>query len=272
MNRFDKQYADSVRHILRQPAELNQRTNHAVRAQAGMTIRVDLEKDGFPLLSLRKMPWSFVPEVMWMLSGVKDLHWLSQHTKIWDSFAEEDGTVTAAYGNRWRNRFGVDQLAEVIQKLDQDPSSRHGVVMAWDPATDLTVPQKNVPCPVMFTLNVIAGRLNMHLVVRSNDMALGHPTDVAGYALLTHMLAQRLALMPGMLTVSISNAHVYENQVPFMEELVSRETRTEEVRLKLPKDAYSRAVALDPSLIREIKDSFSGYLPGEPMKDIPIAM
>ena len=103
-------------------------------------------------------------------------------------------------------------------------------------------------------------------------MALGHPTDVAGYALLTHMLAQRLALMPGMLTVSISNAHVYENQVPFMEELVSRETRTEEVRLKLPKDAYSRAVALDPSLIREIKDSFSGYLPGEPMKDIPIAM
>ena len=57
-----------------------------------------------------------------------------------------------------------------------------------------------------------------------------------------------------------------------MEELVSRETRTEEVRLKLPKDAYSRAVALDPYLIREIKDSFSGYLPGEPMKDIPIAM
>lgn len=272
MTKFDNQYADSVRHILGQPAELNQRTNHAVRAEAGMTMRTDLEEDGFPLLSLRKMPWSFIPEVIWMLSGVRDLHWLSQHTKIWDSFAEKDGTVTAAYGNRWRHHFGLNQLSEVIAKLDADPSSRHGVVMIWDPSIDLTVPQKNVPCPVMFTLNVIQGRLNLHLVIRSNDMALGHPTDVAGFALLTHILAQRLALMPGVLTVSISNAHVYENQVSFMEVLVGRTGQEGEVRLKLPKDAYSRATALDPSLIREIKDGFSGYTPSEAMKDIPIAL
>jgi len=272
MTGFDKQYTDTVRHILQQAPELNQRTNHAVRAEVGMTIRVDLEKEGFPLLSLRKMPWSFIPEIMWMLSGVKDLHWLSQHTKIWDSFAETDGTVTAAYGMRWRSTFGVDQLGNVMEKLSMDPSSRHGVVMMWDPSTDLTIPQKNVPCPVMFTLNVIQGRLSLHLVLRSNDMALGHPTDIAGFALLNHILAQKLSLIPGVLTVSISNAHVYENQVAYMEELIERTTQTEEVRLKLPADTYDRACGLDPSLIREIKDGFSGYFPGEIMKDIPIAI
>jgi len=271
MTSFDNAYSDSVSHILHQQPELNQRTNHAVRAIAGLDIRTDLELDGFPLLSLRKMPWSFIPEIMWMLSGVKDLHWLSQHTKIWDSFAEADGAVSAAYGARWRSRFGLDQLGTVMEKLSADPSSRHGVVMMWDPATDLTIPQKNVPCPVMFTLNVIQGKLNLHLVLRSNDMALGHPTDVAGFALLNHILAQKLSLNPGVFTVSISNAHVYENQVEHMEELVLRTSQTEKVSLKLPADTYDRACGLDPSLIQEIKKGFLGYLPGEAMKGIPIA-
>ena len=272
MSRFDRDYQEALARILEQPPELNRRTGHAVRAVAGLTLETDLEEDGFPLLSLRKMPWSFVPEVMWMLSGSRDLRWLSGHTKIWDSFAEDDGTVAAAYGHRMRHQFGVDQLSEAVRKLSEDPSTRHGVVMIWDPSDDIEVPKKNVPCPVMFTVNVIHGRLNLHLVIRSNDMVLGHPTDVAGFALIAHLLAGKLGVMPGKLTVSISNAHVYENQVGVATELLARDTRTEHVRLRVPADAYDRACGLDPELIGELKVSFSGYLPGEAIKNIPIAL
>lgn len=272
MSRYDELYKDALKLVLAQPAELNLRTGKAVRAYAGLALRTDLEEDGFPLLSLRKMPMSFIPEVMWILSGTKDTKWLSAHTKIWDAFKEEDGTVGAAYGYRIRQSFGVDQLDEVVQKLSDDPSTRHGVVQIWDASEDLTVKRKNVPCPVMFTVGVSHGQLNLHLVLRSNDMVLGHPTDVAGFALMAHMLAQRLGVMVGVLTVSISNAHVYEDQVKFAEELVSRDSSTEEVRLLLPRDSYSRACGLDSELLGEIKAGLRGYRPGEAMKNIPIAM
>lgn len=276
MSRFDSEYQDALRLIVSDGAlELNQRTGVAVRALPGVQIRTDLEVDGFPLLSLRKLPMSFIPEVMWMLSGQDDLHWLSQHTKIWDSFAE-DGKVTSAYGKRMRHWNGtdyrVDQLGAAIEKLAQDPSTRHAVVSIWDPNIDVWVKQRNVPCPVMFTLGVMQGRLNLHLTIRSNDMVLGHPTDVAGFALMTHLIAQKLGVMPGVLTVSISNAHVYENQMPFANELCERATTTEEVRLRLPADAYDRACGLDPSLIQEIKAGITGYAPQPAMKDIPIAL
>lgn len=272
MNKFDSAYRGVLMDCLGAVPELNARTGKAVHARAGVTFRTDLETDGFPLLSIRKMPWSFVPEVMWMLSGSKSTEWLSSHTKIWDSFTEPDGTVATAYGNRWRHSFGVDQLDITLRKLSEDPSDRHAVVSIWDAREDLTIRRKNVPCPVMFTLNVIGGRLNLHLVIRSNDMMLGNPTDVAGFALLQCMLAQRLKLRRGILTVSISNAHVYGDQVPFAEELLRRDSETARVDLDLPQNSYARACGLDHELVGEIKSAFSGYKPAEALKGIPIAL
>lgn len=258
--------------IAMQWPEMNARTGVEVRAMPGTTYWTDVQKDGFPLLALREMRFSFVPEMMWFLSGSNKIDWLSRHTKIWDSFAEDNGQVTSAYGFRWRHHFGVDQLEVALQKLRDDPSSRHAVVMMWDPATDLTVKQKNVPCPFTFTLNVIQGRLHMHLVVRSNDMVLGFPTDVAGFALLLHILAQELKMRPGVLTVSISNAHVYENQLEAVHEMAERFAETKPVSFQLPPDAYRRAKELDETLIEDIKAGFRGYRPHPPIKNIPIAL
>lgn len=273
MTKFDRDYKEILHRIVADGAlELNRRTGVAVRALPGITIQVDLEKDGFPLLSLRKIPMSFIPEIMWMLSGRKDTTWLSGFTKIWDSFKDKDGTISSAYGYRWRHAFDVDQIDEVIRKLSEDPSTRHGVVQIWDAREDLTVPQKNVPCPVMFTLNIINGRLNLHLVIRSNDMVLGHPTDIAGFALLNHLFASRLNVLPGVLTVSISNAHIYENQMDAVREILSRESSTKHIRLVLPENAYSRACGLDSELVGELKAAVCGYTPGPAIKNIPIAL
>jgi thymidylate synthase len=273
MTKYDRDYlAAMIQLHLVGYEEVNQRTGKEVRSLPGVTFRTDLEADGFPLLSLRKLPMSFIPEVMWMLSGSKRSAWLSRHTKIWDAFADDEGIIEAAYGHRWRYHFDVDQLEFAIMKLRMDPSTRHAVVVMWDPKEDVTTPRKNVPCPVMFTLMVMGGRLHLHLVIRSNDMVLGHPTDVAGYALLTHILAQHLGVKPGVLTVSISNAHYYLDQQDAVNELMSRNTETRKVVLTLPENAYRRSMELDDSLIKEIKDGITEYKPGPAIKNIPIAL
>lgn len=269
--RYDVQYKRLLKDIMENGIEdLNHRTKVKVRALPGQTLRIDLEKE-FPLLSLRRLSFSFIPEIMWMLSGSNTTEWLSKHTKIWNSFTEKDGTITSAYGHRWRHHFDFDQLDAVLKKLKKDPSSRHGVVMMWSPKVDLIVPQKNVPCPYTFTLNIIGGKLHLHLIIRSNDMILGNPTDVAGFALLTHLLAQELNVNVGILTISISNAHIYENQYYVAEEIINRKYG-ERPDFIVPKNAYKRACKLDDTLIEEIKNGIVGYRPKDAIKNIPIAL
>lgn len=259
--------------LLQTPKEMNERTGIEVRALPGITFQTDLEKEGFPLLALRRLPMSFIPEIMWFLSGNSHTEWLSKHTKIWDLFTNEDGYVSSAYGYRWRHHFDVDQLEVVLDKLKKDKSSRHGVIMMWDPNMDLTVPQKNVPCPYTFTLNIIRGRLHLHLTIRSNDMVLGFPTDVAGFAFLQHILAQHLEVRPGLLTVSISNCHIYENQVEAALEMIDRSTDTlTTTYLQLPQNSLERAMSLDDTLIQDVKSGIIGYNPHEAIKNIPIAL
>ena len=155
--------------------------------------------------------------------------------------------------------------------LKEDHSDRHGVVIMWSPKEDLLIKQKNVPCPYTFTLNIIGGRLHLHLIIRSNDMILGNPTDVAGFALLLYIFAQELQVKPGILTVSISNAHIYDNQYFVFKELMKRDIG-EKINFVLPKNSYKRACELDETLIDEIKKCLKDYKPQEAIKDIPIAI
>ncbi len=227
MTKFDEIYQTLIRRIMTEGvAEVNRRTGHETRAIAGAHFSLDIEKDGFPLFTLRKIPITmFVAEQIWFIAGGrKPEDFLRDFTKIWDVFTNPGDVVTVAYGYRWRKHFGRDQLGLLIKLLEKDPSSRHGVVSAWDPGQDGlggTV-KKNVPCPYTFTVNIIGGRLNLHNIVRSNDCILGTPADVAGFALLQCILAQRLKVKPGLYSQSISNAHIYDNQYFAAEELLKR--------------------------------------------------
>jgi thymidylate synthase len=263
-------YSSIIREILAEGArEVNKRTGMECAAVAGATFRTDLERDGFPLLALRKISVkNFVAEQMWFIAGRDNVNdFLNRHTRIWDAFAETDGRVTSAYGRRWRKRFGVDQLETTLLRLHEDPSSRHGVVASWHPMDDLSVRQKNVPCPVMFTVNIIGGRLNLHLVVRSNDMVLGFPTDCAGFAWLAMVLAQNLGVRPGIYTHSISNAHVYENHYEAAATMADRHKGFElyfPLKFDTPKDSYQRACALDDSLVADTVAAIEPHYEPEP--------
>ena len=136
---------------------------------------------------------------MVLLGGRRPAEFLDQFTKIWNDFTNPGGVVTVAYAYRWRTHFGRDQLAMLIDLLTKEPSSRQGVIVTWDPANDGLggVTKRNVPCPYTFTVNIIGGKLHLHNVIRSQDMILGFPHDVAGFVLLQHILAQKLGVAVG---------------------------------------------------------------------------
>lgn len=271
MTQFDRIYQNLVTQILNEGIEdKNARSNYVCKAIPGAHFNIDLSK-GFPLLTLRKLPLKiFVAEQLWFLLGENDPDWLRPYTKIWDDFIEEDGKVTS-YGYRWRKHFGRDQLSELIIHLSEKPTSRHGVVIAWDPTSDgLTgKPRKNVPCLFAFTLNIIGGKLCMHNIIRSNDIFLGLPHDVAGFALLQHIIAQELNVPVGTYSHSISNAHLYSDQYESAQELIIRKSQHPEVTLHLPKNSLSRAEAGDVTLIDEIVEDLKfQYKPLKAIKGI----
>jgi thymidylate synthase len=257
MNTFDKKYQEIIENILENGyRDINKRTGVETAALPGVSFSIDLEKDGFPLLTLRKIPVKmWIAEQIWFIAGErKPENFLRKFTKIWDLFTEEDGNVAAAYGYRWRKHFGRDQLGELIELLEKDPSSRHGVVVTWDPAQDglLGKKKKNVPCPYTFTVNIIDGRLHLHNIIRSNDMILGLPADVAGFSLLLMVLAQRLGVKPGVYTHSISNAHIYKNHYEGAKEIINRKVTHEPIHFELVNNFFERAEQKDELLVDEM--------------------
>ncbi|TAL49970.1 thymidylate synthase [Patescibacteria group bacterium] len=277
MTRFDTLYKSTIARIFHEGEEVfSDRTGLSTKALPGLTFEID-PAAGFPLLTLRKIPIQlFCSEVVWMITGEKKLDFIRQFTKIWDDFAEEDGTMETAYGYRWRQHFGRDQLLDLVEHLRTEPTSRQGVVIMWDPASDgLMAPKKkNVPCPFCWTTNIIGNKLNLHLIIRSNDMMLGNPHDTAGFALLQAMLAQELGVGVGKMTISISHAHIYESHYDQLLELLERDDHVhDEILCRLPACAFQRALEADTTLVNELSSMFrEQYHPAAPVKKMQIAL
>ncbi|MES2986229.1 MAG: thymidylate synthase [Patescibacteria group bacterium] len=278
MNTFDKTYQDILKQIMQDGIrELNERTGLETASIPGLTFQHDIEKDGFPILTLRTIPVKmFIAEQVWFLSGSrKPEDFLRDYTKIWDIFTNPGDVVTVAYGYRWRKHFGRDQIKALVDLLEKEPSSRHGVVVTWDPSSDGLggIAKKNVPCPYTFTVNILGGRLHLHNIVRSNDMILGAPADIAGFALLQMILAQRLGVRPGIYTHTISNAHIYSNHYEGAEELIKREVVHPRVNVVLPDDTFARAEKKDKELVDELIEQIrSQYNPQAAITGLKIAL
>ncbi len=272
MTEFDRCYQDILRKIMEEGVEeLNERTGHKTKALPGVSFTVS---KGFPLLTLRKVPVRFfVAEQIWFLMGSRrPSEFLNDYVKAWDDFMNIDGVVTTAYGYRWAHHFGRDQIAGLVKLLKKQPSSRHGVVITWDPADDgLDASlggryKKNVPCPFCFVVNIIGGKLNLHNIIRSNDWILGGVMDTAGFALLQNILAACLGVGVGTYCHTVSNAHVYDIHYDVAWKLLERKNDHKEIKLKPKKNWFVRAKEGDHSLVEEIMGQFEKQY--EPMKSV----
>jgi thymidylate synthase len=236
-----KQYLELVRTVLEQGERRDDRTGTGTLSVFGTQTRYDL-REGFPLLTTKKVLWTgVVRELLWFLKGNTNIRQdLTQHSPIWDAWADANGELGPVYGHQWRHWGapfathqkdnvpvvperagpGIDQIAQVIELIRKDPSSRRLIVSAWNVAD---IPHMALPpCHAFFQFYVQKGRLDLQLYQRSADIALGVPFNIASYALLLMMIAQECELQPGVLIHTLGDAHIYLNHIEGLKEQITR--------------------------------------------------
>jgi thymidylate synthase len=225
-------YHNLLRDILANGNDRPDRTGTGTRSVFGRQMRFDLSQ-GFPLITTKRVPWkAIVHELLWFLKGDTNIAYLEENgVTIWDEWADANGDLGPVYGRQWRSwaandvaRFqgdSIDQIANVIQCLKEDPHSRRAIVSAWN-VSELNA-MALMPCHVLFQFYVNDNKLSCQLYQRSADVFLGVPFNIASYALLTHMIANQLNLFVGEFIHTIGDAHVYRNHFDQVGELLRRE-------------------------------------------------
>jgi len=215
-----------MRHVFEQGVPKADRTGTGTVSVFGYHMRFDLS-EGFPLVTTKKVHFRSVAyELLWFLRGEGNARWLQEHgVTIWDEWAGDDGDLGPVYGVQWRSwptpdGGDVDQIAETVRLLREEPDSRRIVVSAWNVAD---LPRMALaPCHAFFQFHVADGRLSCQLYQRSADVFLGVPFNIASYALLTHMLAQQADLQVGDFVWTGGDCHVYDNHREQVAEQLSR--------------------------------------------------
>lgn len=221
-----QQYLSLVREVLEKGEKKEDRTGVGTISVFGMQRKYDL-REGFPLLTTKKVLFKGVlRELLWFLKGSTNIHDdLTQHTPIWDAWADEKGELGPIYGYQWRHwptpeGHDIDQIQQVIDTIKTNPDSRRIIVSAWNVAD---IPKMALPpCHLLFQFYVVNGRLDCQLYQRSADIALGVPFNIASYALLMHMVAQECSLTPGIFTHTLGDAHIYLNHVEGLKKQLTR--------------------------------------------------
>ena len=166
-------------------------------------------------------PFFHVMEAIWMLAGRDDVEFLLPYNKRYIDYAEPSGKVWGAYGIRWRYQFALDQIAEAIDLLGENPETRQVVIGMWHPYYDLGAQTKDRPCNTHIYFRSVAGRLNMTLCNRSNDVVWGMLGANAVHMTMLHELVARGCGIPmGDYYVITNNAHVYP-EMPRYSEIMS---------------------------------------------------
>jgi len=237
-------YLDLLQDVLDHGVDKRDRTGTGTRSVFGRHLRFDLDGDsqsgpaGFPLLTTKRVHTkSIIHELLWFVAGDTNARTLQEKgVTIWDEWADESGELGPVYGAQWRRwraappsgsestePVEIDQLASLVEQIRSNPNSRRLVLSAWNVGELDTM--KLPPCHLLFQFNVSEGRLSCAMTMRSCDVFLGLPFNIASYALLTMMIAQVTDLEPGELIVSLGDTHVYQNHFEQARLQLEREPR-----------------------------------------------
>ncbi|MEN9328282.1 MAG: thymidylate synthase [Candidatus Parcubacteria bacterium] len=257
-------YLDLLQDVLTNGAYKDDRTNTGTKSLFGRQIRFDLSK-GFPLLTTKKVfIKGIIHELLWFLQGSSNIKYLVDNgVHIWDdwpykhyreaqkdkktamtqeefikqikedeSFAAQWGDLGPVYGVQWRHwktpdGKEIDQIADVIDQIKKNPFSRRLIVTAWNPAEigDIVKHGGLPPCHTLFQFYVVDNKLSCQLYMRSNDLFLGAPFNIASYSLLTMMVAQVTGLQVGEYIHTMADAHLYSNHFEQAKLQISRDIR-----------------------------------------------
>lgn len=232
-----RQYRQLMQEVLNAGQDKTDRTGVNTRSLFGYQMRFNLNS-GFPLVTGKAVPFKAVlSELLWFLSGSSNVHDLRAilhgdehrldiegYPTIWDAnylnqavkLGYENGDLGPVYGEQWcdwmgHDGAGIDQIANVIRQIKNNPDSRRLIVSAWNPSEVdyMALP----PCHCLFQFYVHEGKLSCQLYQRSADVFLGVPFNIASYALLTMMIAQVCGLGVGEFIWTGGDTHLYNNHM-----------------------------------------------------------
>lgn len=231
MSYADEIFTENVREIMKNgysDAEYEVRPHwedgtpaHTIKRFAQVN-RYDLSRE-FPIMTLRKTNLAAaIDELLWIWqkksNNVHDLH-----SHIWDAWADDEGSIGAAYGYqlgiKHHYREGdFDQVDRVLYDLKNNPNSRRIMTNIYNHA-DL-YKMNLYPCAYSVTFNVTGNKLNAILNQRSQDMLTANNWNVCQYAILVHMLAQVNGFEAGELVHVVADAHIYDRHIPLVEKML----------------------------------------------------
>ncbi len=241
--------------------------------QFGICSRYDLRRE-FPALTLRRTPLkNAMDEILWIWQK-KSNRIADLHSHIWDSWADEEGTIGKAYGYqmgvRHQYKEGMfDQTDRVLYDLKHNPFSRRILTSLYN-HHDLSE-MGLYPCAWSVTFNVTQHpgddrlTLNAVLTQRSQDVLTANNWNVAQYAILLMMFAQVSGMIPGQLVHMIADAHIYDRHIPIIEELITRETYPAPKVSLNPDVTDFYAFTTDDLIVED-------YRHGPQVKHIPVAV
>lgn len=245
----ENQYINLVKDIL-ENNELFCGRNGNTYSIFGTIMHFSLENNKIPFLTTKKLAWkTCLKELLFFIRGQTNNTILNkQGVHIWDGNSDKeylktrglnycDGELGPIYGFQWRHfnaeykdcnsdysGCGIDQLQEIIDAL-KDPNqrkSRRLIMTAWNPCQldKMALP----PCHILCQFNVTGeDKLSCHLYQRSGDVGLGVPFNIASYSMLTYIIAKHCDLVPYEFIYSLGNAHIYDDHIDGLNELVNRE-------------------------------------------------
>lgn len=226
-----KNYQDLMRTVLENGHSKEDRTGTGTLSLFGYQMRFNLS-DGFPLVTTKKVHLkSIIYELLWFLKGDTNIQFLTDNkVTIWNEWADSQGNLGPVYGAQWRHwkkpdgKGEVDQIADVVKSLKENPNSRRHLVVAFNPGVieQMALP----PCHAFFQFYVAKNKLSCQLYQRSADIFLGVPFNIASYALLTLMMAQVCGYEPGEFIHTLGDAHLYRNHLDQAKLQLTREPRT----------------------------------------------
>ena len=253
MNELDLSYQNLLGDVLYNGVERSDRTNTGTISVFGKQIRHNM-KEGFPLLTTKRMAVkTMMTELKWFLKGKTNIKYLlDNNCHIWDgdaykvykrvydydlddylpieefleriktdeTFAKTWGELGPIYGQQWKNWNGIDQIANLIEGLKENPDSRRHLVSAWnvDKLKHMTLP----PCHYSFQCYVADGKLSLMWNQRSADLFLGVPFNIASYGTLLLLLCNETGYKPGELIGNFGDLHLYKNHIRQAEEQLLR--------------------------------------------------
>jgi len=250
LNDTDYEYHSLLVKILEEGIWKENRTGVKTLSIFGPQVEFKNVKEKFPLLTTKKVHLkSVIGELLWFLEGSTDKNVLKNKygVSIWDEWdapnPKFDGDMGPIYGHQWVNwtipykSNGINQLQEIIDRLKTNPDDRRMIVSAWNVPylSEMALP----PChwSYQFYTAQYPGeekrRLSVKMNIRSWDIFLGGPFNIASYAVLLLMMAQEVNMTPGDLIISGGDVHIYENHLEFIYKQLERDSKGAEPTMTL---------------------------------------